>query len=249
MFRHRRSVEGTTEPTGMELKGMKLLRLSLLLLTAMLQITAAKAQDEPEYRAEVGAGAGMQAYQGDYGGSISKMMQPCFGAVGKYKFNPRMAVALTIYHGKVKGELKNISTWYPHSEEIAPEFSTTLTDVNVMFEYNFFPYGTGREYRGAKPLTPFIMLGPGMVMAKTPGKSVVAGSLAIGLGAKYKVAPRLNITLDWAMHFTLSDKLDGLQDPYDIKSSGIFKNTDCYAALRASITYDLWAKCRTCHKE
>ena len=154
---------------------MRPLRLLAIVLTALLQTTAAKAQDEPEYRAEVGAGVGMQAYQGDYGGSVSKMMQPCFGAVGKYKFNPRMAIALTVFHGKVKGELKNISTWYPQSSEIAPEFSTTLTDVNVMFEYNFFPYGTGREYRGAKPLTPFIMLGPGVVLAKTPEKSRQSG--------------------------------------------------------------------------
>ena len=233
----------------MGVKGIRPLQLLALLLTALLQTTVATAQDEPEYRAEVGAGVGLQAYQGDYGGSITKMMQPCFGVLGKYKFNPRMAMALTIYHGKVKGELKNINTWYPESSEIAPEFSTTLTDVNVMFEYNFFPYGTGREYRGAKPLTPFIMLGPGMVIAKTPEKSVATGSLVIGLGAKYKVAPRVNITVDWAMHFTQSDKLDGLQDPYGIKSSGIFKNTDCHAALRASVSYDLWAKCRTCHKE
>ena len=242
-------MERTTEPTGMGVKGIRPLQLLALLLTALLQTTVATAQDEPEYRAEVGAGVGLQAYQGDYGGSITKMMQPCFGVLGKYKFNPRMAMALTIYHGKVKGELKNINTWYPEGSEIAPEFSTTLTDVNVMFEYNFFPYGTGREYRGAKPLTPFIMLGPGMVIAKTPEKSVATGSLVIGLGAKYKVAPRVNITVDWAMHFTQSDKLDGLQDPYGIKSSGIFKNTDCYAALRASVSYDLWAKCRTCHKE
>ena len=242
-------MERTTEPIGMGIRGMRPLRLLAIVLTALLQTTAAKAQDEPEYRAEVGAGVGMQAYQGDYGGSVSKMMQPCFGAVGKYKFNPRMAIALTVFHGKVKGELKNISTWYPQSSEIAPEFSTTLTDVNVMFEYNFFPYGTGREYRGAKPLTPFIMLGPGVVLAKTPEKSIATGSLVIGIGAKYKVAPRVNITLDWAMHFTLSDKLDGVQDPYGIKSSGAFKNTDCFSALRASVTYDLWAKCRTCHKE
>jgi hypothetical protein len=51
------------------------------------------------------------------------------------------------------------------------------------------------------------------------------------------------------MHFSLSDKLDGVKDPYGIKSSGAFKNTDCYSTLQVSVTYDLWAKCKTCHND
>ena len=43
--------------------------------------------------------------------------------------------------------------------------------------------------------------------------------------------------------------LDGVKDPYGIKSSGLFKNTDCYSQLRVSLTYDLWAKCKTCHND
>jgi hypothetical protein len=51
------------------------------------------------------------------------------------------------------------------------------------------------------------------------------------------------------MHFTGSDKLDGIADPYGIKSNGLFKNTDCYSLLAVTITYDLWAKCKTCHND
>jgi hypothetical protein len=51
------------------------------------------------------------------------------------------------------------------------------------------------------------------------------------------------------MHFTGSDRLDGVSDPYGIKSSGLFKNTDCYSHLRLSVSYDLWAKCKTCHND
>ena len=71
----------------------------------------------------------------------------------------------------------------------------------------------------------------------------------LALGIKYKVAERLNLGLEWAMHFSLSDKLDGVKDPYGIKSSGAFKNTDCYSTLQVSVTYDLWAKCKTCHND
>ena len=39
------------------------------------------------------------------------------------------------------------------------------------------------------------------------------------------------------MHFSLSDELDGVKDPYSVKSSGAFKNTDCYSALEVTLTY------------
>ena len=72
-------------------------------------------------------------------------------------------------------------------------------------------------------------------------------NVPIGIGVKYKVAPRLNVGLEWAVHFSLSDGLDGVADPYGIPSSGLFKNTDCYSALQLSLTYSFMPKCRTCH--
>ncbi len=44
-------------------------------------------------------------------------------------------------------------------------------------------------------------------------------------------------------------ELDGKKDPYDIPSTGAFKNTDCYSTLQFTITYSFKAKCRTCHNE
>ena len=74
-------------------------------------------------------------------------------------------------------------------------------------------------------------------------------NVPIGAGVKYKIGKRLNLTVEWAMRFTLSDKLDGSKDPLGIKSSGLFKNTDCYSALQLGLTYDLWEKCKTCNND
>lgn len=41
------------------------------------------------------------------------------------------------------------------------EFDSEAIELGMRYEYNFWPYGTGREYRGAKRLTPFITLGIG----------------------------------------------------------------------------------------
>ena len=88
-----------------------------------------------------------------------------------------------------------------------------------------------------------------MTIAKADGKSATGVNMPIDVGVKYKMGDRLNLAAEWAMHITTTDGLDGIKDPYGIESSGLFKNTDCYSHLRVSLTYDLWAKCRTCHND
>ncbi len=217
--------------------------LSILLLTLTVSISA---QEDPEYRAEVGGGVGVVSYLGDFNGNLFKNMQPMFTLLGRYKFNPRMGLALNVSYGKIKGSSKDAKTYLPFPEEVS--FSHGLLDVGVRYEYNFWPYGTGREYRGAKRVTPYIYMGIGATFAK-PEKTEVAMNLPIGAGVKYKMGNRTNLALEWTIHFTTSDLLDGAKDPYGIKSSGLFKNTDCYSHLRLSMTYDLWAKCKTCHND
>ena len=222
---------------------------SLILLTMLLAVatTAIQAQDEPEYRLEIGAGVGAVNYLGDYNASLFGELQPMGAVMAKYKANPHMAVALTVGYGKLQGSSDNAKTWYPEGERY--EFSKSLIDVGLRFEYNFWAYGTGREYRGAKPLTPFLAFGLGFTYADTPSGGQTAANLPIGAGIKYKVSDRLNLTAEWRIHFTGSDNLDGVSDPYGIKSSGLFKNTDCYSVIQLSLTYDIWAKCKTCNND
>lgn len=222
---------------------LKRVLFSVLLSTIAVGLSA---QEDPEYRAELGGGFGLVTYEGDFNGNLFKNVQPMFTLLGRYKFNPRMALAMNISIGKIKGSSRNAKTYYPLTEDI--DFSHGLVDVGFRYEYNFWPYGTGKEYRGAQRLTPYIFIGLGATFVK-PEKTEVALNFPIGTGVKYKVGERVNLALEWAMHFTGSDMLDGVKDPYGIKSSGLFKNTDCYSHLRLSLTYDLWAKCKTCNND
>lgn len=225
--------------------------LLVLLATNFSLLAPIQAQDEPEYKMEVGAGVGLMNYLGDYNGNLLKDMQPMGGLVAKYKMNPRMAWAATLNYGQLKGDVENADTWYPGNPTtngVPASFSTKLTDFNVKFEYNFWPFGTGREYHGAQPLTPFISLGSGLAFA-SGDKSVVAFQVPIGFGLKYKLKDRLNLTAEWLMHISGSDQLDGIRDPYGIKSSDLFKNTDCYTTLQLSLTYEFMEKCKTCHND
>ena len=222
---------------------MRNVAFAILLMLAV----GAHAQTEPEYRLEVGGGIGMVSYQGDFNGNIFKNMQPMFSLLAKYKFNPRVAIAMNISYGKLKGSAKDVTSHVP--EQWADySFKRKIGDVGVCMEYNFWPYGTGMEYRGAQRLTPYIFIGLGTTVYKTD-KPQLAMNMPLGLGVKYKAADRVNMALEWAMHFSSSDRLDGASNPLGIKSSGLFKNTDCYSQLRLSVTYDLWAKCKTCHND
>jgi hypothetical protein len=229
----------------------------IALFALCFMATTMSAQDEPEYRLELGAGVGLMNYLGDMNGNLLRGMKPAGSLVVKYKPNPRMAWALIGSYGSLKGSSATAKTWYPSMSERMADFNTSLVDVSVRYEYNFWPFGTGREYYGAKKLTPFIALGLGASIANAKltqdgiqtKSSSVAGQLPIGLGVKYKMGARLNLAVEWMMHFTAGDKLDGIKDPYGIESNGLFKNTDCYSMLGLTLTYDLWAKCKTCHND
>lgn len=224
-------------------------RLLTLLVRAATALTAT-AQTDDQYRMEIGVGAGMVAYEGDYNGSITSGMQPAATVMLRRIFNPYMGLRLAATYGKLKGSDRGLKTYIPGTDGDMPyEFNNTLADLSLTYEYNFWPYGTGHDYRGAKRLTPFIFAGLGATYVTGGGNNVFTANLPLGLGVKYKLAPRLNLGVEWAMHFSLSDKLDGTADPYGIKSSGLFKNTDCYSALQVSLTYSFMAKCRTCHNQ
>lgn len=219
---------------------------TLLMLCATL---TASAQQDDEYLMEIGGGVGMLSYQGDFNGKITSGMQPAGAIVWRRLLNPYMGFRVTGMMGKLKGDATRVETYYPDETTRAYSFDRSLTDVSVTYEYNFWPYGTGRDYRGAKRLTPFVFGGIGATYVSGGEKKVFTANVPIGLGIKYKLKERLNVGLEWSMHFSLSDELDGMADPYGIKSSGAFKNTDCYSGLMLTLTYSFKSKCRTCNND
>lgn len=219
---------------------------TLLMLCATL---TASAQQDDEYLMEIGGGVGMVSYQGDFNGKITSGMQPAGAIVWRRLLNPYMGFRVTGMMGKLKGDATRVETYYPDETTRAYSFDRSLTDVSVTYEYNFWPYGTGRDYRGAKRLTPFVFGGIGATYVSGGEKKVFTANVPIGLGIKYKLKERLNVGLEWSMHFSLSDEFDGIADPYGIKSSGAFKNTDCYSGLMLTLTYSFKSKCRTCNND
>lgn len=222
---------------------------TIFILFFLVSAMTLHAQDDPEYKMEIGAGAGLLTYEGDFNGNLLKESQPMASFMLRRTLNPWMALKLNAIMGKVKGSSANVETKYPDYLTEPYTFSRSLYDVCLSYEYNFMPYGTGRDYRGAKRLVPFAFVGLGVVVSSGDGLTKAAMNMPLGLGIKYKAGKRVNIGLEWAIHLSQSDEIDGIKDPYGIKSSGIFKNTDCYSALQLSITYSFMPKCVTCNKD
>lgn len=228
---------------------MKRLFISLLLFLATTPLWA---QSDPEYKMEIGAGVGVMGYLGDFNGSLMKDLQPMGTLLARYNLSPYMGVKMNVSFGKMKGSSADVKTYYPRFGSAPYTFDNALVDVGLAYEYNFLPYGTGRDYRGAQRLSPYAMIGLGATYVNIKGgdrKSALTANLPIGIGVKYKISERMNVGLEWALHFSLSDELDGQKDPYGIKSSGIFKNTDSYSTLQLTFSYSFMAKCKTCHNE
>lgn len=225
-----------------------------VLMLFLLAPSHANAQEDDIYRMEIGGGVGVASYLGDFGGSLFSGLQPMGTVLARYVIDPHSALKLNLAYCKLKVNTANANGYVMWREEHGGDvqFSRSLVDVGFAYEYNFWQYGTGREYRGARPIAPYLSLGVGLNVASGGGidglENGTALKMPIGFGVKYKMAPRLNFGLEYTMHFSTGDKLDGIADPQRIKSSGIFKNTDCYGTLQLSLTYDFWAKCKTCNK-
>jgi len=231
--------------------GAAVLRRWMVALTtavAALLSTPVQAQDDLEYLMDVGGSIGMVGYLGDFNGSLTKCLQPMGTLQARYKFTPRMAAMFNLGYGKLKGKSTDTSTFYPDYQEEAYEFNRNLVDASLHYEFNFLPYGTGADYRGAKRITPYTTIGLGLTYAwGGEAKKALTMNIPVGFGVKYKAADRINVGLEWTMRFSMSDELDGVKDPYRIESKGLFKNTDCYQMLQLSVSYDIWAKCKICN--
>ena len=220
-----------------------------LLLIMLATMLGMRAQTDDEYLMEVGGGLGIMGYLGDYNNMLTRDLQPMMTVFVRRNLNAYMALRLDASIGILKGNERDVRTIYPSPSASPYHFSNKLTDVSLMYEYNFWPYGTGKDYYGAKRLTPFLFIGVGGTYASGDGTNVFTANIPIGVGLKYKIGTRVNAGIAWAMHFAMSDKLDGRKDPYGITSSGIFKNKDCYSALQLTLSYSFMPKCTTCNKD
>lgn len=222
--------------------------LLLMLLTAALP---AAAQEEEHYTKEFGAALGGNFMLNDVNAKPYGATHFSGGLLMRFLLNPRMAVKVMGSYNIIKGSASDAGNFYPAgtgaptAERLQQDFSGGIADLSATYELNFLPYGYHRGYQGYRRVTPFIQMGIGLTYSGA-GKAFTA-NIPLGVGVKWKIAPRLNLALDWAMHLTPSDRLDGIAHPKGIKASG-FRNTDHYGLTMLTLTYDFSKRCPACQR-
>ena len=227
--------------------------LSLICLLVCFVIEV-RAQDDADFRMEIGGGLGTSFYLGDLNTKFYHQTGPAVGFVWRYLFDPRNHLKTNLTYGKVKGTADVSTDFLPENPNVPGSsesslnysFSSHVVDLSCMYEVNFWPYGYYQDYMGLKRLTPFLQLGLGMTYVGE-SKSVTA-NIPMGAGLKYRLGKRWNIALDWTIHFTMSDKIDGLEAPLGIKGEG-FKNKDSYQMTVVTLTYNFSPICPNCNKD
>lgn len=227
------------------------------LLTILIAVPAilmsggigAVSQDFVEsYRYDIGAGLGMSGYLGDANES-NLFKHPGFAvnAGVRYLFDSRWAAKAQLSMATLSGNTADFDNALPGNAQY--DFKSTVYDLSVKGEANFFAYGIGETYKRLRRWTPYLALGLGVTMASSDGNNSVAFSIPMGVGVKFKISRRLNLNAEFTMTKVFGDKIDSkeLTDLYQIKSS-FLKNTDWFSTLTVGVSYEFGPRCVTCNR-
>ncbi len=218
------------------------------MIVVTVAMPAAANDDVDSYKFDIGVSIGMSGYLGDANES-NLFRHPGLSANAgmRYLFDNRWALKGQLGLSTLSGNTADFSNALPQGHRYS--FSSTVTDLSLRAECNFFAYGTGRSYLNLKRWTPYITLGAGATISSSSGANHVAFSLPMGVGVRFRIAPRLNLNAEFSMTKVFGDKVDGdrLTDLYMIKSS-FLKNTDWYSGLTVGISYEFGARCETCNR-
>ena len=138
-----------------------------------------------------------------------------WGVLARYNYNTRWSFRIDFTHGQFRAA-DSIAAWRPEADL---KFHSTVNDLSLMVEFNFLDYYTGHI---TNTISPYIFGGISGFMFDTepqnveqnPKYSKLALSMPFGLGLKLSLSKHLATTVEWRMHYTLTDYLDDVSTVY-----------------------------------
>lgn len=162
-----------------------------------------------------------------------------FGVLARYNYDSRWAFRVDYTHLHLRAG-DSLAAWRPQCHL---NFRNTVDDLSFMVEFNFLDYYTGKHDKGFSPyifagisgmmysVQPFtgvdsldVMYFNGLgedangadvftVSDERVGHNF-ALSIPFGLGVKISLSEHLATTVEWRMHYALTDYLDGVHGNY-----------------------------------
>jgi hypothetical protein len=190
-------------------------------------------------KANVGVFAGTSYYMGDINPNKHfYRSRPSIGIIYRYNFNKRYAIRANGYYAYLSGnDLDFINNYHPDRYTNPAEFSTSLLDATLQFEFNFLPYIPNSMKWN---YTPYVSGGIGYSIivssSSTTGETALPHfTVPLSLGLKLTVTKSLSTGIEWGFRKTASDRIDGVRNPTEIES--VIHNNDWYSFAGVFITY------------
>jgi len=208
---------------------MNLTAIRLILVSIMIPFWMnVSAQDD--YLAEIGITGGGAFYLGDANTQLFKNTTLTYGALLRYRFNPRVAA-------RVEWNKVNIQ-WAGNS------VGNKINVLDFCGEFNFFDLEKNEYKRDSRIFSPYIFAGIGVANYLYVSNSTYSATIPFGVGVKLRLNSKWNLNAQWSNRLVISDKLEGialLNNPNNLNGTN-FLNNDFLSTATISITYNFWKR-------
>ena len=214
---------------------MKLIRNLLLIFCTFLTFNSLA------QKIEIGGGFGAMNYKGD----ISPDFHPSFAQLGGHLlFRYNLKKDITFRLGA------NIGSIYANDNEVSDSFNklrgqsfkTSIREVSLITEYNFFSYQYSRSH---KDWSPYVFGGVAFMSFSPRDKPVsdykqVGVIIPFGVGIKYNLSGPWDLNIEFGTRKTFTDYLDNLGGdnpalPRNLQND--YSRGDMYYYTSLSLTY------------
>ena len=207
---------------------MKFLSTSFLIMLCLASFSQEKN--------DLGIITGTSYYFGDLNlGTQFYQPSPAIGFIFRNNRSDMFSLRFSGMLGSLKGSAPQ-NYYLPNSPS---NFSTKLFSLEATCEIGFLPFHT--FFSQSRKFSPYVVLGTGLAYSN----GYFIPNIPFGIGAKYSPANRWTIGLEWRLHKTFFDEIDGYQNVTSSPRS-FAHNNDWFGVAGFFVTYRLINKGAVC---
>jgi len=178
-----------------------------------------------------------------YTGELNRMghfrqVSPAAGIIYRYNVNPRLALRGSVFGGHIKGDDTKSRNDFDQNRNLS--FRSPLVEGAFGLEFNYMNYATGRLFGERYWYTPYMIIqlsvfyfnpkaeldgqwyelqplgteGQGTSLSSQSTYSRVQVSMPIGLGFKFNIHKKVQVSIEYGARLTFTDYLDDVKGSY-----------------------------------